>query len=93
MIYSQNSASINAITVAASDTNDATAWFSNYGDPVDIWAPGVNVTSTRRLTPSTELPWLLLTLPVSPHTYLLTPAKITTEKALNREFFRSMLCV
>ncbi|TLW91283.1 S8 family peptidase [Saccharomonospora piscinae] len=34
-----------AITVAASDQNDAEATFSNYGDVVDLYAPGVNITS------------------------------------------------
>ncbi len=34
-----------AITVAASATNDFRASFSNYGPCVDIFAPGVNVTS------------------------------------------------
>ena len=34
-----------AITVAASDSTDALAWFSNFGSCVDIIAPGVNVKS------------------------------------------------
>ncbi len=34
-----------AITVAASDQDDSQAYFSNYGDVVDIYAPGVNITS------------------------------------------------
>ncbi len=34
------------ITVAATDINDEEASFSNFGDCVDIWAPGVNVLST-----------------------------------------------
>ncbi|EIE98394.1 S8 family peptidase [Saccharomonospora glauca] len=34
-----------AITVAASDQDDSEAYFSNYGDVVDIYAPGVNITS------------------------------------------------
>ena len=34
-----------AITVAASDIDDAQASFSNYGDVVDIYAPGVDITS------------------------------------------------
>jgi subtilisin family serine protease len=35
-----------AITVGATDKNDAAASFSNFGSVVDIFAPGVNVTST-----------------------------------------------
>jgi hypothetical protein len=36
-----------AITVAASDYNDAKAWFSNWGEKIDVAAPGVNILSTR----------------------------------------------
>ena len=35
----------NAVTVAASDINDARAWFSNKAPCVDIFAPGVNIYS------------------------------------------------
>jgi subtilisin family serine protease len=34
------------ITVAATDPQDAEASFSNYGVCVNLWAPGVDVTST-----------------------------------------------
>jgi subtilisin family serine protease len=34
-----------AITVAASDNLDQSAWFTNWGTCVDIYAPGVNITS------------------------------------------------
>ncbi|KAF9648148.1 subtilisin-like protein [Thelephora ganbajun] len=43
--YSPASAS-DVITVGASDINDAKASFSNFGTPLAIWAPGVNVIST-----------------------------------------------
>ena len=35
-----------AITVAASTFDDEKADFSNWGAPIDIWAPGLNITST-----------------------------------------------
>ncbi len=35
-----------AITVGASDENDNRAWFSDYGECIDIFAPGTNVTTT-----------------------------------------------
>ncbi|MEX0850458.1 MAG: S8 family peptidase [Gaiellaceae bacterium] len=35
-------------TVAATDSNDNEASFSNFGNCVDIWAPGVSVLSTRK---------------------------------------------
>lgn len=35
-----------AITVAASDKTDKEASFSNYGSSVDLYAPGVNITSS-----------------------------------------------
>jgi aqualysin 1 len=34
------------MTVAATDINEQEASFSNYGNCVDIWAPGVDVLST-----------------------------------------------
>lgn len=35
-------------TTAATDSNDQEASFSNYGDCVDIWAPGVSILSTKK---------------------------------------------
>src|SRR5262249_48605333 len=35
-----------AVTVAASDINDASASFTNFGRCVDLYGPGVNITST-----------------------------------------------
>jgi len=34
-----------ALTVGASDRNDVRAWFSNFGSIVDLFAPGVEITS------------------------------------------------
>lgn len=36
------------MTVAATDSADKEASWSNYGDCVDIWAPGVSILSTKR---------------------------------------------
>jgi len=36
----------NALTVGATDSTDAKAEFSNYGSCLDLFAPGVNITST-----------------------------------------------
>jgi thermitase len=38
----------NCIAVAATDVNDAMAFFSNYGDWVDVAAPGLNIYSTLK---------------------------------------------
>ncbi|WP_197320185.1 S8 family peptidase [Saccharomonospora sp. NB11] len=43
--YSSPARVSEAITVAASDDSDAEASFSNYGSVVDIYAPGVDITS------------------------------------------------
>jgi subtilisin family serine protease len=36
------------MTIAATDSDDKEASWSNYGNCVDIWAPGVSIQSTRR---------------------------------------------
>lgn len=43
---SSPSSAANATTVAASTSTDAKASFSNYGGCVDVYAPGLNITST-----------------------------------------------
>ncbi|MFM6963002.1 MAG: fibronectin type III domain-containing protein [Micrococcales bacterium] len=42
-----------AITVGATDSTDNLAWFSNWGDCVDVFAPGVNIVSDNYLDPTT----------------------------------------
>ena len=41
-----------AITVGSSDSRDARSSFSNYGDCVDVFAPGSSITSARASDPS-----------------------------------------
>ena len=50
--YSPSSAP-NAITVGATDNTDARAYFSNYGDCVDVFAPGLNIVSDNYQDPTT----------------------------------------
>jgi subtilisin family serine protease len=38
----------NVYTISAVDSTDTFAWFSNWGDPVDYAAPGVNILSTKK---------------------------------------------
>jgi subtilisin family serine protease len=45
-VIDENERDNGIVTVAATNNNDAEASFSNYGDCVDIWAPGVDVSST-----------------------------------------------
>ena len=46
-----------AITVGAIDRTNADASFSNYGTCVDIYAPGVSITSLDALNPGSTLTW------------------------------------
>ncbi|KAH6910894.1 serine protease [Coprinopsis sp. MPI-PUGE-AT-0042] len=43
-----------AITVGATDIGDSRAWFSNYGSIVDVFAPGVDVTSAGTAFPTAQ---------------------------------------
>ncbi len=49
--YSPSSAP-EAFTVGASDANDTRAYFSNFGDCVDIFAPGTNIVSASATNPA-----------------------------------------
>jgi subtilisin family serine protease len=55
-----------AITVGATGSNDARASFSNYGSCVDIFAPGVGITSSTRSTTSSYESWSGTSM-ASPH--------------------------
>lgn len=46
-----------AITVGATDSNDRRASFSNYGQCVDVWAPGVNITSSYSSSNTATRSW------------------------------------
>jgi subtilisin family serine protease len=43
------------VTVAATDSSDREASWSNYGQCVDIWAPGVSILSTKRGSGTTTM--------------------------------------
>ncbi|TLM82733.1 serine protease [Pseudarthrobacter sp. NamE2] len=55
-----------AVTVAASDSSDRQASFSNYGSCVDLYAPGVGITSTYH-TSSTATASMSGTSMAAPH--------------------------
>ena len=46
-----------ALTIGASDSNDVRASFSNYGNCVDLFAPGVSITSDDAFNPTGSLTW------------------------------------
>lgn len=53
------------VTTAATDSGDAEASWSNYGDCVDIWSPGVSILSTRKGGGTTTMSGTSM---ASPHT-------------------------
>lgn len=53
------------MTTAATDQNDQEAYFSNFGSCVDIWAPGVNILSTKKGGGTTTMSGTSM---ASPHT-------------------------
>ncbi|MEV6342516.1 S8 family peptidase [Actinoplanes sp. NPDC051851] len=55
-----------AVTVAASDSRDRRAYFSNYGSVVDIFAPGVDITSAVATGNTAKATWSGTSM-ASPH--------------------------
>jgi subtilisin family serine protease len=64
--YSPASAA-DAITVAATDSTDNRAWFSNYGACVDVFAPGVGITSAGLSSDTAVAPGWNGTSMAAPH--------------------------
>jgi cerevisin len=62
-----------AITVAAANITNTKASFSNYGAPVDIWAPGVNVISAWPFTNDTSTKVLSGTSMATPYVRFYAP--------------------
>merc|ERR1712180_502578 len=56
-----------AISVGATDSSDARASFSNYGACVDIFAPGVDITSTWKGVSNTATSTISGTSMACPH--------------------------
>ena len=46
-----------AITVGATDNQDKPASFTNYGNCVDVYAPGVDITSTHKNSDTATATW------------------------------------
>lgn len=53
------------VTTAATDSGDGEASWSNYGDCVDIWSPGVSILSTKKGGGTTTMSGTSM---ASPHT-------------------------
>lgn len=77
-----------AITVGASTISDARAYFSNYGEVVDIWAPGLNIVSTY-IGSDTATATLSGTSMASPHIAGLLSYYVSLQPGADSEFFVS----
>ncbi|XP_041379811.1 LOW QUALITY PROTEIN: sexual differentiation process putative subtilase-type proteinase isp6-like [Gigantopelta aegis] len=78
------------ITVAASDSDDDFAYFSNYGTCVDIIAPGVYITSTWlnnnvAILSVLERCCLLSTTPISTEDKIIGPKSSTSNRSLFKD--------
>ncbi|KAF7584019.1 Subtilase family protein [Clavispora lusitaniae] len=77
-----------AITVGASTISDARAYFSNYGETVDIFAPGLNIVSTY-IGSDTATATLSGTSMASPHIAGLLTYFLSLQPGADSEFFVS----
>lgn len=77
-----------AITVGASTISDARAYFSNYGETVDIWAPGLNILSTY-IGSDTSTATLSGTSMASPHIAGLLTYFVSLQPGADSEYFTS----
>ena len=79
-----------AITVAATDSDDYRAWFSNTGSCVDLFAPGVDVKSaSNRSNTSTKV--LSGTSMATPHVVGLAARYLQTHRAATPDQVTSAL--
>lgn len=78
------------IAVAATDSNDQRASFSNYGPEIDIAAPGVNIRSTHWWGSSTY-GWLSGTSQASPHVAGLAALVWSVNPGLNNTQVESII--
>lgn len=72
-----------AITVAASDSNDALAYYSNYGAIVDIIAPGSNIVSDWYLGGSASMSGTSM---ATPHVAGVIALYLSSSNTLNRAY-------
>lgn len=77
-----------AITVGASTISDSRAYFSNYGETVDIFAPGLNILSTY-IGSDTSTATLSGTSMASPHIAGLLTYFVSLQPGADLEFFTS----
>lgn len=74
------------VTVGASTISDARAYFSNYGEAVDIFAPGLNIVSTY-IGSETATATLSGTSMASPHIAGLLSYFVSLQPGVESEFF------
>src|SRR4030042_2779089 len=89
-----------AVTVAASDSNDVKASFSNWGEKIDVAAPGVDILSIRATnnpmctstkTVGTNYCRVSGTSMATPHVAGLTALILAKEPSLTNEEIRQII--